>query len=50
LDNLTIQYVYKFPGQHGDVDLYSHGGDGQEGGEADAADIVSLEIAVRLST
>jgi general secretion pathway protein G len=34
-------YVYKCPGQHGDFDLYSLGGDGQEGGEGDAADIVN---------
>jgi general secretion pathway protein G len=34
-------YVYKCPGQHGDFDLYSLGGDGQEGGEGDAADIAN---------
>jgi len=34
-------YVYRFPGQHGDFDLFSMGSDGQEGGEADAADIVN---------
>src|SRR5215471_695435 len=34
-------YVYKCPGQHGDFDLYSLGGDGQEGGEGDASDIVN---------
>src|SRR5262245_3567921 len=32
-------YVYRFPGQHGDFDLFSFGADGQEGGEGDAADI-----------
>src|SRR5215469_386785 len=41
LDPWGHAYVYKCPGQHGDFDLYSLGGDGQEGGEADAADIVS---------
>jgi general secretion pathway protein G len=32
-------YVYRFPGQHGDFDLFSFGADGQEGGDGDAADI-----------
>ena len=34
-------YVYRFPGQHGDYDLFSLGADGQEGGEADAADVTN---------
>ena len=35
-------YVYKFPGEHGDdPDLISYGLDGQPGGEALNADIVS---------
>ena len=34
-------YVYRCPGQHGDFDLMALGSDGQEGGEGDAADIVS---------
>jgi len=34
-------YVYRRPGQHGEIDLLSFGADGQEGGEGDAADIVS---------
>jgi general secretion pathway protein G len=32
-------YVYRFPGQHGEYDLYSLGADAQEGGEGEAADI-----------
>ena len=32
-------YVYRFPGEHGDFDLYSLGADGKEGGEGDARDI-----------
>ena len=32
-------YQYQQPGQHGDVDIYSHGSDGRPGGEGDAADI-----------
>lgn len=34
-------YVYKSPGEHGDYDLLSYGSDGQPGGSAEAADIVS---------
>lgn len=34
-------YRYIQPGQHGDYDLVSLGGDGVEGGEGNAADIVS---------
>ncbi len=34
-------YVYKFPGQHGDYDLYSLGKDGVPGGTGDAADVTS---------
>jgi len=34
-------YVYRFPGQHGDYDLYSLGADGQEGGEGENADVPS---------
>jgi general secretion pathway protein G len=33
------EYVYRFPGQHGEYDLYSMGADGQEGGEGEAADV-----------
>jgi len=41
LDPWGHPYVYKFPGQHTDFDLYSLGGDGQEGGEGNNADIVN---------
>ncbi len=34
-------YVYRFPGQHGDYDLYSLGADGQEGGDGESADVTS---------
>ncbi len=34
-------YQYKAPGEHGDFDLFSYGKDGQPGGTAEAADIVS---------
>ncbi len=36
-------YLYLSPGSHGPYDLYSHGSDGREGGEGEAADIVSWE-------
>src|SRR6266446_6391413 len=42
LDPWGHQYVYKFPGEHGDEpDIVSYGGDGQPGGEGVNADIVS---------
>lgn len=34
-------YVYKQPGEHGDVDLISLGKDGQPGGTAEAQDITN---------
>jgi general secretion pathway protein G len=34
-------YVYRFPGQHGEFDLSSNGRDGRPGGEGEDADIVS---------
>jgi len=41
LDPWNHPYLYRCPGQHGDFDLAALGSDGQEGGEGDAADIVS---------
>lgn len=35
------EYVYTFPGQHGDYDLVSYGADKAEGGEDNNKDIVS---------
>ncbi|NOU26017.1 MAG: type II secretion system major pseudopilin GspG [Methylotenera sp.] len=32
-------YIYKSPGEHGDIDLMSYGTDGRSGGKDDAADI-----------
>jgi general secretion pathway protein G len=34
-------YVYRFPGEHGDYDLYSLGADGKEGGGGKDADIAN---------
>jgi general secretion pathway protein G len=34
-------YVYRFPGEHGDYDLYSLGADQAEGGEGEDADVTS---------
>jgi general secretion pathway protein G len=34
-------FIYRSPGQHGDFDLLSYGGDGAEGGEGPNADIVN---------
>jgi general secretion pathway protein G len=41
LDPWGHPYVYKSPGDHGDVDLMSLGRDGQPGGEGLDADIVN---------
>lgn len=32
-------YLYRRPGQHGDYDVYTLGGDGKPGGQGDAADV-----------
>lgn len=37
------EYVYVYPGEHGDFDIYSLGADGQPGGEGKNADINSWE-------
>ena len=37
-------YVYLSPGEHGDYDLYSFGGDGVRGGEEKNADIESWNM------
>jgi len=34
-------YIYRFPGEHGDLDLYSYGRDGQAGGKGEDADITN---------
>ena len=37
------EYVYEYPGEHGDFDLYSFGADGQPGGEDRNSDINSWD-------
>ena len=37
------EYVYNYPGEHGDFDIYSLGSDGQPGGEDKNADINSWD-------
>jgi len=32
-------FIYQYPGQHGDVDIYSLGADGQPGGDGENADV-----------
>ena len=36
-------YIYRYPGQHGECDLYSLGADHSEGGEGENRDIVGWE-------
>jgi general secretion pathway protein G len=37
-------YQYAYPGQHGEFDVFSYGGDGQEGGEGINADIGNWDL------
>lgn len=37
------EYIYRYPGEHGDYDLYSRGADGAAGGEGENSDVVSWE-------
>ncbi len=34
-------YIYRFPGEHGEYDIYSLGADGQEGGDGENRDVTS---------
>lgn len=36
-------YIYKSPGEHGELDLLSYGKDGQPGGGDEAADVVNWQ-------
>jgi len=42
-DPWGADYQYRFPGEHGEYDLYSYGADGSPGGEGENADVVSWE-------
>ena len=42
-DPWSADYIYTYPGTHGDYDLVSYGADGSEGGSGDNKDIVSWE-------
>ncbi|MES9823886.1 MAG: type II secretion system major pseudopilin GspG [Candidatus Thiodiazotropha endolucinida] len=42
-DPWGTDYIYSFPGEHGDYDLYSLGADGAEGGDGEAKDIKGWE-------
>lgn len=41
LDPWGNSYQYRSPGQHREVDVWSHGRDGQPGGSGDAADVTN---------
>lgn len=43
LDPWGNEYVYEYPGTHGDYDLYSLGADASTGGEGENRDVVSWE-------
>ena len=38
------EYFYQSPGLHGDIDIWSYGGDREEGGEGEDADVNSWEV------
>src|SRR5574337_415577 len=41
LDSWGHPYIYKSPGEHGDYDIISYGGDGAPGGDGENQDVVS---------
>lgn len=41
MDPWRRPYIYRFPGEHGDYDLYSLGADGEDGGEGEDRDLKS---------
>ena len=43
-DAWNQEFIYLSPGEHGDYDIVSLGGDGKEGGEGPDADIKSWEL------
>jgi general secretion pathway protein G len=42
-DPWNQEYHYRFPGEHGDFDIYSLGADNAEGGEGENKDVASWE-------
>jgi general secretion pathway protein G len=42
-DPWGFEYQYRFPGQHGGVDIWTLGADNREGGEGENADVASWE-------
>lgn len=43
LDPWNREYHYKYPGENGEVDIYSYGQDGQAGGESEDSDVVNWQ-------
>ena len=41
LDPWARPYLYKIPGEHGEIDVYSLGADGQAGGTGENADVTN---------
>ena len=42
-DPWGVNYIYKYPGEHGDYEIISYGADENEGGTGENKDIVSWE-------
>ena len=43
MDPWGSPFIYRSPGDHGEIDLFSPGPDGEEGGEGDNADITNWD-------
>ena len=43
LDPWNGEYNYRYPGEQGEIDIYSYGQDGAPGGEGEDADVVSWQ-------
>jgi general secretion pathway protein G len=44
LDPWGNEYSYRFPGEHRDFDIYTHGRDGQPGGEGPDRDVANWDL------
>jgi general secretion pathway protein G len=43
VDPWNRAYTYKYPGEHGEFDIYSYGQDGSPGGEGEDADVTNWQ-------
>jgi general secretion pathway protein G len=43
LDPWGVRFHYRFPGEHGVIDIFSYGADNKQGGKGENADVVNWE-------